>query len=73
MNPSMVFVHEAGDALPIDDESFNVITVCAAFHHFPDVDGFAQEAFHVLKKRGMMYVAGVVLPASIKGNLQSVY
>ena len=40
-----------GDAakLPFQDETFDVYTVRAAPHHFPDVDAFLEEAFRVLK------------------------
>jgi ubiquinone/menaquinone biosynthesis C-methylase UbiE len=40
-----------GDAagLPFQDETFDLYTVRAAPHHFPDVDAFLDEAFRVLK------------------------
>jgi ubiquinone/menaquinone biosynthesis C-methylase UbiE len=40
-----------GDAadLPFQDETFDLYTVRAAPHHFPDVDAFLAEAFRVLK------------------------
>lgn len=66
LNPSMIFVHAGCDALPFDDEFFDVITVCAAFHHFPDVGSFAKEAFRVLKKNGMLYVAEVYSPPFLR-------
>lgn len=59
LNPSMIFVRAGCDALPFEDEFFDVVTVCAAFHHFPDVSGFAKEVFRVLKANGMLYVAEV--------------
>ena len=41
-----------GDAakLPFDDETFDLYTVRAAPHHFPDVDAFLSEALRVLKR-----------------------
>lgn len=45
------------DKLPFEDGFFDVTTVCAAFHHFPDVEGFAKEAARVLKTGGLLYVA----------------
>jgi ubiquinone/menaquinone biosynthesis C-methylase UbiE len=40
-----------GDAahLPFEDERFDLYTVRAAPHHFPDLDAFLDEAFRVLK------------------------
>ena len=40
-----------GDAarLPFQDDTFDLYTVRAAPHHFPDVDAFLDEAFRVLK------------------------
>jgi ubiquinone/menaquinone biosynthesis C-methylase UbiE len=40
-----------GDAakLPFEDDTFDVYTVRAAPHHFPDVDAFLAEAYRVLK------------------------
>ena len=40
-----------GDAceLPFQDSTFDIYTVRAAPHHFPDVDAFLEEAFRVLK------------------------
>jgi ubiquinone/menaquinone biosynthesis C-methylase UbiE len=40
-----------GDAatVPFQDETFDLYTVRAAPHHFPDVDAFLAEAFRVLK------------------------
>lgn len=66
LNPSMAFVCAGCDVLPFDDEFFDVVTVCAAFHHFPDVGGFAKEAFRVLKKNGMLYVAEVYYPPLLR-------
>jgi ubiquinone/menaquinone biosynthesis C-methylase UbiE len=36
-------------ALPFQDDTFDLYTVRAAPHHFPDVDAFLAEAFRVLK------------------------
>src|SRR6266851_3578662 len=40
-----------GDAahLPFADETFDLYTVRAAPHHFPDIDAFMAEAYRVLK------------------------
>ncbi|HNW85443.1 MAG TPA: methyltransferase domain-containing protein [Candidatus Limiplasma sp.] len=59
LNPGMVFRQAGCDALPFENERFDVLTVCAAYHHFPDVAAFAKEAFRVLKSNGKLYIAKV--------------
>lgn len=47
------------------DESIDIITVCCAFHHFEDPQGFVNECRRVLKNNGTIYIAepnfGVIL------------
>ena len=59
--PSMVFQVAGCEKLPFDDGSMDIITVSAAYHHFPDVDSFAGEAERVLKPGGVLYIADVHL------------
>ncbi len=59
LNPSMFFVQSGCDALPFQNAFFDVMTVCAAYHHFPDVSSFASEAFRVLKQGGTLHIAEV--------------
>lgn len=42
------------------------MTVCAAFHHFPNIQKFAEEAERVIKKGGTLYIAEVYLPVIIR-------
>ncbi len=62
LNPSMQFAVGRCEELPFEDGTFNAITVCAAYHHFPDVDGFAKEAYRLLKPQGKLYIADVYYP-----------
>lgn len=62
----MSFKVASCDDLPFEDESMDIVIVCAAFHHFPNVDRFAEEAFRVLKRNGMLYIAEVYYPAFIR-------
>lgn len=62
LNPEMIFFTGSCENLPIETESTDIMTVCAAYHHFPKVDKFAKEASRVIKKDGLLYIAEVYLP-----------
>ena len=66
LNPSMDFAQAGCDALPFQGAFFDVVTVCAAYHHFPDVASFAKEAFRVLKPGGALYIAEVYYPPLLR-------
>jgi ubiquinone/menaquinone biosynthesis C-methylase UbiE len=66
LNPAMVCKQAGCDAIPFEKDFFDVITVCAAYHHFPDVKGFAKEASRVLKPGGMLYIAEVYYPPLLR-------
>ena len=57
MNPGITFVAAPCDKLPFTDEMFDRVTVCAAFHHFPDPAAFLREARRVLKPGGVLTIA----------------
>jgi len=65
-NPSMEFHVSGCEAMPFEAGTMDVITVCAAYHHFPDVAAFAREASRVLKPRGRLYIADVYIPAILR-------
>lgn len=60
--PGMVFEVGTCGELPFTDRMFDVITVSAAYHHFPDVKAFAKEANRVLKPQGLLYIAEPFYP-----------
>jgi ubiquinone/menaquinone biosynthesis C-methylase UbiE len=59
LNAEMQFVVGRCEELPFADNLFDVMTVCAAYHHFPDVRGFAKEAYRLMKPDGKLYIADV--------------
>ena len=65
-NPGMV-LHTAGcEVIPFDDGLMDIITVCAAYHHFPTPAVFAKEAQRVLKHRGKIYIAEIYVPSFLR-------
>lgn len=55
--PDMNFEVSPCYPLAWSDESIDVITVCCAFHHFDNPQGFVNECKRVLKKNGAVYIA----------------
>lgn len=65
-NPDMHFKVAGCEQLPYDHHSFDLITVCAAYHHFPNVKAFAAEVNRVIKPKGCLYIADVFYPAIVR-------
>lgn len=66
LNPDMHFYVADCEQLPFDANTIDIMTVCAAFHHFPDIEKFADEAKRTLKPGGTLYIAEVYLPAVLR-------
>lgn len=64
--PEIVFETAGCEKIPFDDRFFDLMTVCAAYHHFPDVRAFAEEAYRLLKTGGRLYIADVYYPNPIR-------
>lgn len=62
LNPDMNFFVAPCERLPLKDSEVDIMTVCAAYHHFPDPRKFAREAARVIKAGGYIYIAEVYLP-----------
>lgn len=56
-HPNMIFEAKPCYPLDVESDSIDVITVCCAFHHFENPQGFLNECKRVLKKNGVMYLA----------------
>ena len=65
-NPGMEFHVSGCEAMPFGNDAMDIITVSAAYHHFPDVAAFAKEAARVLKHKGRIYIAEVYLPSALR-------
>ena len=61
INPDMEFYVAGCEAMPLENDTIDLITVSAAYHHFPDVKAFANEAKRVLKANGKIYIAEIYL------------
>ncbi|WP_341876482.1 class I SAM-dependent methyltransferase [Defluviitalea saccharophila] len=57
--PDMTFEISSCEHTPFDDQMFDIITVCAAYHHFPDPKAFAKEASRIIKPKGQLYIADI--------------
>lgn len=66
LNPKMDFSVAGCTELPFEDNTIDIMTVCAAFHHFPDVEKFAEEAARTIRQGGLIYIAEVYLPAVLR-------
>ncbi len=59
------------DDTPFNNQQFDVIIACMAYHHFPDKDSFSREAARILKKGGMLYIADPKFPFPIRNVLNT--
>lgn len=64
--PALTFRVAGCESMPFDDGMMDVITVCAAYHHFPNPDLFAKEAERLLRPGGLLYIADVRWPAFLR-------
>jgi len=64
--PELTFAVSDCEKIPFDDDSIDIITVCAAYHHFPNVNAFVVEAKRLLKRGGSLYIAEVYMPHALR-------
>jgi ubiquinone/menaquinone biosynthesis C-methylase UbiE len=67
------FVVSSCVPLPFEDNTFDVLTVSASFHHFPEPEKFAMEANRVLKHGGKVYIAEVYFPIAIRQVVNAIF
>jgi len=51
---------------PFEDNTFDTIIACLAYHHFSDREGFAKESARILKPGGSLYIADPHYPKIIR-------
>ena len=64
--PGFKFAVSDCENIPLDNDSMDIIVVCAAYHHFPNTNAFALEAKRLLKQGGSIYIAEFRLPSVIR-------
>ena len=57
---------------PFEDDTFDVVTTCMAYHHFSDKAGFAREAARILKPGGYLYIADPSFPGVVRKTMNTV-
>jgi ubiquinone/menaquinone biosynthesis C-methylase UbiE len=59
--------------MPFENQYFDIITVCMAYHHFADRVGFAKEAARLLKPGGCLYISDPRFPFVIRKLLNGFF
>ncbi|MEM7124867.1 MAG: methyltransferase domain-containing protein [Chloroflexota bacterium] len=63
------FEEADAEALPYDDNSFDLVTCRIAPHHFPHIDRFVSESFRVLRPGGVFALVDNVSPDDTKAAI----
>ncbi|WKY42812.1 class I SAM-dependent methyltransferase [Eubacteriaceae bacterium ES2] len=65
-NKEMSFQVAAADVLPFENDHFDLVTVCCAFHHFTQPEAFMTEAYRIIKPGGQLLIADPCLPPVVR-------
>lgn len=70
--PGMDIRLSACESTPFDDDTFDVLTACMAYHHFADKDGFAREAGRITRTGGWLFVADPRFPFVVRKSMNGI-
>jgi len=57
---------------PFDNDTFDVMTACMAYHHFSDKTGFIKEAARIIKPGGCLYIADPCFPFPVRKTINGI-
>lgn len=60
------------DKIPFENEKFDTLTCCMAYHHFDNQIGFAKEASRVMKLGAYLYIVDPKFPKIMRKLMNSV-
>lgn len=52
----IAYLRATAESLPFPDETFDIVTSCVAFHHFPDPEASVMEMRRVLRGGGRVFI-----------------
>ena len=61
------------EATPFENQTFDIITVCMAYHHFSDRTGFAKEAARIIKPGGYLHIADPRFPFIVRKTMNGIF
>ena len=70
--PEMDILVSPCEKTPFDNNEFDVITACMAYHHFSDKEKFAEEASRILKRGGYVYIADPRFPYLVRKPINGI-
>jgi len=71
--PDMNILISRCEATPFENQTFDIITVCMAYHHFSDRIGFAKEAARIIKPGGCVYIADPRFPFVVRKTMNGIF
>ena len=70
--PEMNIQVSPSENTPFDDDTFDVMTACMAYHHFSEKAGFIKEAARIIKPGGYLYIADPCFPFPVRKTINGV-
>jgi len=67
--PEMDIQVSPSEKTPFDNDTFDVMTACMAYHHFSDKEGFIKEAARIIKPDGCLYIADPFFPYPVRKTI----